>query len=313
MAHEGTTLRFEGFRGRILLIEPTLPSDLPLVLRHRLTPQVSSLAEARRLSAAVRRSAHPPVDFHVEVDTGMGRVGFRPEDLLRDFPALLRLRGLRVEALYTHLATADWADGAHARRQIRSFHSLRDRLRPLLPPGLPAPGWHLANSAALLGRIPGAKGSWMRPGLALYGVAPHARLAKRLRLEPVLTFKARILQVKDLRKGDTVSYNRTFTAKRPMRVAVLAAGYADGVLRSLSNRGRCLIRGKVAPLVGTVCMDMCMADVTRVRGVKVGDAAVFFGREGRAVLPVAGQAAAAGTIPYELLCAIGPRVERVYV
>jgi alanine racemase len=152
----------------------------------------------------------------------------------------------------------------------------------------------------------------MRPGLALYGVPPNPRLAKRIPLVPVMSFKARVLQVKSIGKGESVGYNRTYVAKKPIRIAVLAAGYADGILRSLSNKGSCLIHGKRSPLVGNVCMDMCMADVARVKGVKPGDTAVFWGRDGKAVLSVAEQAEAAGTIPYEMLCAVGERVERIY-
>jgi alanine racemase len=152
----------------------------------------------------------------------------------------------------------------------------------------------------------------MRPGLALYGVAPNARLVSKAALIPVMRFKTRVLLVKSISRGDSVSYNRTFVAKKPTRVAVLAAGYADGLPRHLSNRGACLIRGKRVPLVGNICMDMCMADVTRVPGVKPGDTAVFWGRDGRAVLTVEEQARAAGTIPYELLCGVSQRVERIY-
>ncbi len=313
LVREGVALRFEGFRGRILLIEPLLPRDVPEAMKHRLTPQVSSLEEARRLNTTARRAGLTRFKVQVEVDTGMGRVGFRPEDLLRDYPRLVRLPNLGVEAFYTHLATADWSDGAYAKKQIALFHALRDKLAPHSPADLPAPLWHLANSAALLGKIPGTQGDWMRPGLALYGVAPNPRLGHALGLEPVMTLKASILQVKRIAKGDSVGYNRTFIAKRPMKIAVLSAGYADGVHRSLSNKGSCLVRGRKVPLVGTICMDMCMADVTRVPNVKAGDVAVLFGKSGRASLPVEEQALAAGTIPYELLCAVGERVERVYV
>jgi alanine racemase len=137
-------------------------------------------------------------------------------------------------------------------------------------------------------------------------------MKNRVRLTPAMQVKVRILQVKTLEKGESVSYGRTYRAKRKIKVATLAMGYADGLLRSLSNKGFCLIRGKKVPLIGTVCMDMTMADVSRVPGVKAGDVATFFGRDGRAFLPVEEQAAKAGTISYELLCAVGERVRRVY-
>jgi alanine racemase len=207
------------------------------------------------------------------------------------------------------LATADWKESAYAKHQIALFHHVREEASALLP-GVP---WHLANSAALLGEIPNTKGDWMRPGIVLYGLPPNAALARRVKLEPVMTLKARVIMVKNLEPGESVGYNRTYTVKKPARVAVLAAGYADGILRSLSNKGKVLIRGQKAPMIGTVCMDMSMIDVTHVPNVKVGDTGVFFGRDGKTVLSADDQAAAAGTISYELLCALGPRVERVYV
>jgi alanine racemase len=309
LAHEGAVLRKNGWRGSILLLEPTLPDDLPLLFRHRLTPQVSSLGEALRLDRMARRLGRRGFPVQVEVDSGMGRVGFRPEELRRDLPRISRLEGIRISAVYTHLATADWKDGVYARHQIGLFHYLRDELSA----SIPSVPWHLANSAALLGRISESRGNWMRPGLALYGVPPNALLARRVRLEPVMSFRAKVLQVKTIQRGESVGYNRIFTAARPTRVAVVAAGYADGILRSLSNKGQVLIRGRKVSMVGTVCMDMTMLDVTGITGVKAGDTATFFGKDGRISLPVEDQARAAGTIPYELLCALGPRVERVYV
>lgn len=309
LAQEGATLRSSGWRGQILLLEPTLPDFYPLIFQYRLTPQVSSLAEAEGLDRMAGRLGIQKFPIQVEVDSGMGRVGFRQEDLSRALPRLASLKNVRVSGFYTHLATADWKESAYAKHQIALFHHVREEASVLLPQ-VP---WHLANSAALLGEIPNAKGDWMRPGIVLYGIPPNAALARRVKLEPVMTLKARVIMVKTLKPGESVGYNRTFTVKRPTRVAVLAAGYADGILRSLSNKGKVLMHGQEVPMIGTVCMDMSMIDVTRVPGVKVGDTGVFFGREGKASLSVDDQAAAAGTISYELLCALGPRVERVYV
>jgi alanine racemase len=309
LAQEGAELRSSGWRGRILLLEPTLPEFTPLLFKHRLTPQISSLQEALGLERMAGRLGVHSFQVQVEVDSGMGRVGFRPEDLLRSLRRLAGLKNVSLAGFYTHLATADWKESAFAKHQIGLFHHLRDEASAIFPE-VP---WHLANSAALLGTIPGAKGDWMRPGLALYGVPPNAALARRVVLEPVMSFKARVLMVKTVFPGESVGYNRTFIAKRRTRVAVLAAGYADGVLRSLSNKGRVLVQGKKVPMVGTVCMDMSMIDVTGVPGVKVGDTGVFFGREGKDSLSVDEQAASAGTISYELLCAPSPRVERLYV
>jgi len=309
LAQEGAELRASGWRGRILLLEPTLDEFSPLILEYRLTPQLSSIEEALGLERLAGRHGIHGFHVQVEVDSGMGRVGFRPDDLVLALPRLADLKNLRVSGFYTHLATADWKESAFAEHQIGLFHHLREEAS-LMFPDVP---WHLANSAALLGSIPDAKGDWMRPGLALYGIPPNAALARRVKLEPVMSFKARVIMVKTVERGESVGYNRTFIAKKSTRVAVLSAGYADGILRSLSNKGNVLMRGRKAPMIGTVCMDMTMVDVTKVPGVKVGDTGVFFGREGKASLSVDDQAVAAGTISYELLCAPSKRVERRYV
>jgi alanine racemase len=309
LAQEGAALRSSGWRGQILLLEPTLPEFSTLLFKHRLTPQVSSISEAEGLDRVAGRLGVQKFPIQVEVDSGMGRVGFRPEDLYLALPRLARLKNLRVSGFYTHLATADWKESAYAKHQIALFHHVREEASVLLPQ-VP---WHLANSAALLGEIPNAKGDWMRPGIVLYGIPPNPALARRIKLESVMTLKARVIMVKTVEPGESVGYNRTFKVKRETRVAVLAAGYADGILRSLSNKGKVLIHGQKVPMIGTVCMDMSMIDVTRVPNVKVGDTGVFFGHDGKATLSIDDQASAAGTISYELLCALGPRVERVYV
>src|SRR5581483_6735270 len=157
------------------------------------------------------------------------------------------------------------------------------------------------------------KGTWVRPGIALYGVYPNPRMKNQVKLTPVMQVKTRVLHTKALDKGESISYGRTYRAKKRMKVATLGMGYADGLLRSLSNKGSFLIRGKKVPIVGTVCMDMTMVDVSLVPGVAQGDVATFFGRDGRAGLSVEEQAATAGTISYELLCAVSQRVPRIYL
>lgn len=309
IAQEGADLRVAGWKGGILVLEPTLPEYFPVLFKHRLTPQVSSLEGARFLDRAVGKAGWRAYPFHVKIDSGMGRTGFRPDELVEALPQFARLSRARVGAFYTHLATADWKEGAYAEHQIALFHHLREEASAYFPS---AP-WHMANSAALLGAIPLTKGDWVRPGLALYGLPPNEALSRKAKLESVMTFKARVLMVKTVGAGESVGYNRTFIAKAPTRLAVLSAGYADGIHRSLSNRGHVLIHGRKVPMVGTVCMDMTMADVTKVPGVKAGDAAVFFGRDGKASLSAEEQAAAAGTISYELLCAPSRRVERLFV
>ena len=172
---------------------------------------------------------------------------------------------------------------------------------------------HLANSAALLTQSIRKPTAWARPGIALYGVSPSPALKDRVSLTPAMRLKARIIHLKTLDKGQSVSDGRTYFTKKKSKVATLGIGYADGLHRALSNKGHCLVRGQKVPLIGTICMDMTMADVSSAAGVKVGDTATLFGQDGGRFLSVEEQATLAGTISYELLCAVGERVPRVYV
>ena len=306
---EGVVLRKAGVKVPVLVLSPTLPAEIPVLLKNKLIPQVSSVAGAQALSKTARKAKIKTVAVHVKIDTGMGRVGVKAANAMKEIEAIRRVPGIQVTGVYTHLATADWSDPKYAWGQITRF---RQALEKIKGPHK-VPGTHLANSAALITYYPQSKGTWVRPGIALYGVYPSPTMKNRVKLTPVMQVKTRVIHTKTLEKGESVSYGRTYTAKKRIKVATLAMGYADGLLRSLSNKGSCLIKGRKVPLIGTVCMDMTMADVSKVPGIRVGDVATFFGRDGKAVLPVEEQAARAGTISYELLCAVGERVPRVYL
>jgi alanine racemase len=301
---EGAVLRKGGLRVPILVLTPTLPIELPVLLKNKLIPQVSSLEGARAVSKAAQKMGLSRVGVHVKVDTGMGRVGVRPSDVLKVLDSIQKVPRLRVDGLYTHLATADWTDPKFAWGQITQF---RQTLEKVHRNGL-MPATHVANSAALITYYPQSKGTWVRPGIALYGVYPNPSLKNKVELTPVMQVKTKVLHVKEMEAGESVSYGRTYRAPRKIKVATLAMGYADGVPRTLSNKGYFLVRGKKVPILGTVCMDMTMVDVTKVPRLRVGEQALFFG----AGLPVEDQAALAGTISYELLCGISGRVPRIY-
>jgi alanine racemase len=307
---EGVSLRKAGVKVPILVLTPTLSSEISILLKNKLIPQVSSVEGARVVSKEARKLGLKKVDVHVKIDTGMARVGVRASDVIREIEAIRQVPGIQVTGAYTHLATADWTDPKYAWRQITLFRQALQKIQKHT--GL-RPATHVANSAALITYYPQSKGTWVRPGIALYGIYPHPNMKNRVKLTPVMQLRTRILHVKNLEKGESVSYGRTYRAKKRIKVATLGLGYADGLLRSLSNKGHCLIRGKKVPLIGTVCMDMTMVDVSNVPGVKTGDVATLFGRDGKAFLPVEEQAAKAGTISYELLCAVGERVPRIYV
>lgn len=306
---EGAQLRQAGIKCPILVLTPTLPAELPLLIENALTPQVSSLEGARNLSRVARKMKAGTVPVHVKIDSGMGRVGLRINRVLAEIQAIRKVPGLAVEAVYTHLATADWTDPKFAWRQITLFNQALGGLRQKLDF---SPATHLANSASLITYFPQSAGTWARPGIALYGIYPNPKFKSRVELTPVMQVKTRVIHIYDMEKGESVSYGRTYTAKKRVKVATLGIGYADGVHRVLSNRTHFLLRGRRVPQIGTICMDMTMVDVSKVPGVKVGDTATFFGRDGKTVIPVEEQASLAGTISYELLCAVGQRVPRIY-
>jgi alanine racemase len=217
---------------------------------------------------------------------------------------------VRLVGLMTHFAEAEAEDPAFAREQLARF---AEAARDLAAAGIPAPIRHAANSAGLL-CLPEARLDLVRPGIMLYGCHPRGpRGGPEPMLRPALRFRTAISQIHDVVRGESVSYGRTFVAPRDLTVATLPAGYADGVGRLLSNRGHVLIRGRRVPIVGRVCMDMTMVDVTGVPDARLGDEAVLVGRQGAEEITADEVAEVQGTISYEVLCHIGPRVPRVYL
>ncbi len=305
--HEGIQLRQAGCRLPIVALSPLLPSEIVEAVAHRLEPTVCDLDFARALSAAAL-AAGQPVRCHVEIDTGMGRTGVREEEAESFLGRLVELQGLRLASLFTHFPDADAEDLGFPEMQVRRFRSLAERLaaRGIRPPRL-----HAANSAGTL-NLPDARFDWVRPGLIAYGHSPpNART--RLEVQPVMSFKSRLVQVRELPAGSPVSYGRTFVAARPTRTGVVAVGYGHGYSWRLSNRGHMLVGGRRVPIVGRVTMDLTMVDLTDLPEARVGDDVVLFGEQDGGVLPLEEVAAGSETLPYEIMCTIGKRVTRIYV
>jgi len=305
---EGIALRESGINAPVLILGSLFPfKNFPVLFDYHLTPTIASLFTAEALSAlAVQRNE--TIQVHVEIDTGMGRTGVSPTTALDLLRAIVQLPGLAIEGLYTHLASAD-VDPDFSAAQVHAFENVvaqaaAEQIRPK---------WiHWANSAALF-RFPEKQPVLIRPGLTLYGVAPYAAMPHAQELKPVLTWKTRIIFLKNLPSGSSISYARTWTAQRASRIATLAVGYADGLMRLLSNRGRVLIGGRRMPIVGRVTMDMTMVDVTDLESCDVGDEAVLIGNQGEAQVSAGDLAQWAETNPYEILCAISARVPRIRV
>lgn len=273
--------------------------------RYDLVPVVRDLDSARRFSdEAVKRGSRLAV--HMKIDTGMGRIGFLPGQAVESAAAVSMMPGISLEGLMSHFSEADLADRTYAQHQLELFLRVRQELRERTGLQLFC---HMANSAALLS-LPAAVFDGVRPGLALYGYSPFH---ESYDLRPVMRITARILSLRDLPSGTPVSYGRTFITKRDSRIAVIPVGYADGYNRLFSNNADMLVQGSRVPVVGRVCMDMTMLDVTDVPNVSEGDEVVILGRQGQEMITAADLATRINTIPYEILTSLGTRARKAYL
>lgn len=302
---EGLELRAAGLEAPILVFGAFSLGDLGGLFEGRLTPTVSTPTAARRLQdAAARRGVR--LAYHLGIDTGMHRLGLRHDNLARTLPEILAAPNLELTGLYTHFASADEPGDELFARQCRNFEAAD---RALAAHGVTGYVRHAANSGALLAD----PATWLdavRPGILMYGVAPDA-FEGRIDVRPVMSLRSRVAAVKGVRVGETIGYGGRFVARRPTTMAIVPAGYADGMDRRLEGRGWALLRGRRVPITGAVSMDMLALDVTGA-AVEPGDEVVFTGRQGGEEITVGEVARWVGTIPYELLCRVGNRVKRVY-
>lgn len=302
---EGVELRKAGFNCPILVMGYTGAEEAPKALGYGLELTVVSAENAKALAeAALRRGEMAPV--HIKVDTGMRRLGIDWRDAARELRAIASLDGLRIVGLSSHFADADAADQGFAREQLRRFIEASEAAAAA---GLKPRMRHIANSAATL-FFPESQLDMVRVGIALYGLRASNERPASVIIRPALSVRARVTQLREIGAGETVGYGRSFAASKPTRIAVLPLGYADGVSRALSNRGRVVFEGGSAPIVGKVCMDQIMVDVSALPEVREGDTAVVAGYGGPSVAELADLL---GTIDYEVSCAVRRRLPRVYV
>ena len=307
---EGTVLRRAGVAVPILVFGALSVSDLDGLFELSLTPTISTPSAARAVQAAAS-SRKLRVGYHLKIDTGMNRLGFRHDNLRRTLPEVLGSANLRLEGLYTHFATADDPGQALFNEQRVRFEQAVQTAQKM--GAAKTVLRHASNSAALL-RDSRVWYDIVRPGLLLYGIVPPP-LASTLTLQPVMSLTSRVVAVKGLRPGEAVGYGSRFRADAPATIAVVPAGYADGLDLRLEQRGQVLIRGRRVCIVGAVSMDMITVDVTGLDAVEPGDEVVLIGRQGAEAwqqIDVREMAAAIGTIPYEIVCRIGARIERQY-
>ncbi|HWR38867.1 MAG TPA: alanine racemase [Patescibacteria group bacterium] len=301
---EALTLRRAGFTVPILILGYTPPHLAAQVVAHDITQTVYSLDSVRALSAAAV-AAGKQVSVHLKVDTGMGRIGLCPEEILDFARQAAALPGIFVEGIFSHFASADEEDKHFAREQFQRFQTM---LAELEAAGVSIPIRHIANSAATL-EMPETHLDMVRPGIILYGLWPSDEVCHVVDLQPAMTLKAQISHVKTVPAGTSVSYGRHYSAPASRTIATLPIGYADGFSRLLSGKTAAAVHGRTVPQVGRICMDQCMLDVSDVPDVTVGDTALLFGAPPLSTDWVAAQL---GTINYELVCMVGRRVPRIY-
>jgi alanine racemase len=313
---EAIPLRDAGIRTRILLMTGFWRGEEEEIIRLQLTPTVWEPGQVELLEKAAAGLGLPRLPVHLKVDTGMGRLGVDPEDLYQVASALKASSHLLLEGLSTHLASSEVLDAPSVNDQLQKFEQVRSLLRN---EGFDPPLVHVANTGAVIAK----RESWnsmVRPGIALYGYhLPFERAGRevsgsklRLGVKPVMTWKTRILSLRELRANQALGYGGTYVTKASARIAILPVGYADGLNRALSSRGRVIVGEHYAPIVGRISMDLTLADVTGLPGVSVGDEVVLLGALDGLSVDARQHAELANTNVYEILCAISKRVPRKY-
>jgi alanine racemase len=321
-ANEGIELREAGIRKRILILTGFWPGEEKRLIQNQLTPTVSRVDDLRYIERAAKsiggksRGKLSRVPFHLKINTGMNRLGIAPDEIDAFCLALADCPHIQLEGTYTHFASAEDFTAEQTTVQERLFRDCLDRMYALgVSPGIV----HMANSGAICAR-PSTLGDMVRPGAILYGYhqsfdPPQKKqeVMCAMPLEPCLALRARIISLREIPAGQAVGYGARFVTSRTSRIAVINAGYADGIVRARTNRGCALVRGRRVPLVGTISMDLTMLDVTDVEGAKLGDVVTIYGKDGQASIEVSEVAREIGTVTSDLLCALGRRVPKFYL
>ncbi len=312
---EGLEFRESGLDAPILILGSIFPDEAEDLVRHDLATILCTQPLAQALSKEARKQ-DKTVSVHIKVDTGMNRLGVSPENLPGLLDQICNLPNLKIEGISTHFSSADNEDLSITQAQLEKFQTA---LTIAQKRGVSAPLLHCANTSALF-KFPKSRFNMVRPGLILYGTLPSPSLQavldqekKLTPFQPVMQWKSQIILVKSIAKGQHVSYSGSFTTQKNSLIATLPIGYADGLHRNLSNKMEVLIRGKRAPQIGNICMDMTLIDVTGIADVQAGDEVVLFGKQEDQMISVEELAAKGNTIPYEILCNVGKRVPRVYL
>ena len=307
---EGIELRNAKITAPIIVLGGFFKGQCDYAGQYDLTPVIYNLESAEELSQCAKKS-DTTVKVHVKIDTGMGRLGMLPSETKAFFQNLMKLSNLEIGGVLSHLADNNQDDNSGLEFTQKQATIFKQQIEQLHQMGIHPHFEHLANSSALIDKDPDCF-NLVRPGIILYGAYSSKRLQQKIDLKPVMNLKTKIASLKKVPKGTSISYGRTFKCKRESLIATLPIGYADGYSRHLSNKGEVLIRGTRAPIVGVVCMDMVMVDVTEVPDVSMGDDVVLMGSQGDEHISAEEIAEKIGTISYEVFCGISPRVSRIY-
>ncbi len=308
---EAIVLREAGATEQIISLSLTPNFYSNVLVEYDITPVISSLENARAISKTAAEVGKTVSGF-IAADTGMGRIGYLTwdENAVSEIKKISQLPNFKIAGLFSHMSTADSADKTFSRQQEQCFNEFYDKL---IAAGIEIPMRTFANSASVM-ELPSVYFDAVRPGIILYGCYPSDEVDKSsLSLKPVMSVKATISHLKDVPAGFSVSYGREFISKRPSKIATIALGYADGYPRPYAPKGEVIVNGVKAPLAGNICMDQCMIDVTDVPDVKVGDEVIVMGSDGKNTILADDIAKATGTINYEIICAFGQRLPKVYV
>ena len=310
-AEEAVQLRKAGLKGLILVLGVTFPEDFEDLIRWEIRPAVFEWEQAEALSR-LALLCHKVLHIHLAVDTGMSRIGMKPgEEALELVKRVSCLEGIRIEGIFTHFSRADETDLSCTEGQLKAFEDFDRQLREQ---GIPIPLRHCSNSAAIVGGLSSNQLELCRAGIALYGLYPSGEVRKDLAaLTPALELISCVSCLRDIGPGTAVSYGGTFVADRPMRIATIPVGYGDGYPRSLSGKGAVLIHGQRAPILGRICMDQFMVDVSHIPDVRNFDEAVLLGFQGGEHISAEEIAEASGGFHYEILCGLNKRIPRVYI
>ena len=300
---EAVVLRTEGIQKPILVLGCVFPDQYMEMLKHEIRMNIYTEEMAESISRMAAREGKTAY-MHIKLDTGMSRLGFGiNEQSAETIKRISKMPNVNMEGIFTHFTKADEKDKSFTKKQIQEFVWMTERLKEK----------HCSNSAGIID-VPEANFDIVRAGISTYGLYPSEEVDKtNVKLKPALALKSHVAFVKEIESGTPVSYGGTFVAKEKMKIATIPVGYADGYPRSLSNKGYVLIRGKKAPILGRVCMDQFMVDVTQIEGVSFGDKVTMIGKDGNEILPVEVLSELSGRFNYEFVCDLGKRIPRVYV